>query len=66
MDNGVAELRERMQIAVHCNEIFLLRIKVPGKTPLHELEMIYEAFASIMAERLELSWANLRTWLSST
>lgn len=66
MDNGVAEFGGRMQIAVHCNEIFLLRITVPGKTPLHELELIYEAFACIKAERLELSWANLRTWLSST
>jgi len=55
-----------MQIAVHCNEMFPLRIRVPGKTPLHELELIYEAFACIKADSLELSWANLRAWFFST
>lgn len=55
-----------MQIAVQCNEMFPLRIRVPGKIPLHELELIHEAFACIKADRLELSWTNLRAWLFST
>ena len=60
MDNVIAEFCERMQITVHCNEMFPLRIRMPGKTPLHELELIYEAVAYIKADRLELSRANLR------
>lgn len=55
-----------MQIAVHCNEMFPLRIRAPGKTPLPELELIYEAPACVKADRLELSWANLRAWFFST
>lgn len=55
MDNVIAEFSEKMQIAVHCNEMFSLRIRVPSKTPQHELELIYEAFACIKADRLELS-----------
>lgn len=55
-----------MHIAVHCNEMFPLKIRVPGMTPLHELELIYEAFASIKADPLELSWANFRAWFFST
>lgn len=49
-----------MQIAVHRNEMFPLRIRVPSKTPQHELELMYEAFACTKADRLELSWATHR------
>lgn len=37
----------------------------PSKTPQHELELIYEAFACLKADRLELSWANHRAGSSA-